>query len=560
MQIHLVFCNLRKSFMIYFLLVCTNLNAQNPSWEWAKSIGGKYFDESSDIKTDSKGNTYITGGFGYFYDSFLKSEIYFDSILLKSEGGSDIFIVKIDQLGKVIWAKSYGGNNDEYGMEITIDQDGNVYVAGFFQSSSLKFGNTVLKNSGNPDVFLVKYDKDGNVIWAKSGGGKGWDWVRGLSIDSHGNAYLIGHYRDTISFDSSYLYGKGLDDIFIVKYDSNGLVKWARSEGGKDHDDGFDVLVETNGNYYIIGQYRDSIKFGSTTLICNGVYDIFVTKYDSNGNVKWVKSSGGDQFEGVSNIINDTEGNLYVTGGFISSSISFGSTKLLNHNAGKSDIFIVKYDTSGKVLWATSEGADDSEGGEISIDPLGNMYLVGSFTSSPLTFGKHSLICEGRTDIFIVKYDSKGSVIWAKSIGGLDKENCSGFSMDEKANIFIIGNFNSSSLTIGKSKLTDSGNGDFLITKLNTGSINKIGDNENEVKGVVYPNPFQTFFSINTEIYTNNATLVFYNTFGIIEKKIENIHGNLINVDIEKLPKGIYILQLIENNKILFNKKVLINN
>jgi hypothetical protein len=81
-------------------------------------------------------------------------------------------------------------------------------------------------------------------------------------------------------------------------------------------------------------------------------------------------------------------------------------------------------------------GADDSEGGEISIDPLGNMYLVGSFTSSPLTFGKHSLICEGRTDIFIVKYDSKGSVIWAKSIGGLDKENCSGFSMDEKANIF----------------------------------------------------------------------------------------------------------------------------
>jgi hypothetical protein len=86
------------------------------------------------------------------------------------------------------------------------------------------------------------------------------------------------------------------------------------------------------------------------------VYDIFVTKYDSNGNVKWVKSSGGDQFEGVSNIINDTEGNLYVTGGFISSSISFGSTKLLNHNAGKSDIFIVKYDTSGKVLWATSEG------------------------------------------------------------------------------------------------------------------------------------------------------------------------------------------------------------
>src|ERR1017187_277119 len=185
------------------------------------------------------------------------------------------------------WARSSGGISDDEGMSIAVDGSGNRYVTGYFHSSTITFGTTTLTNNGTgttEDMFIVKYDPNGNVLWAKSAGGSGFDWGHGIAVDSSGNSYVTGYLGSSpITFGSIILTNPGM---FIAKYNANGNVVWAKSLG--DNDAGNGIAVDDSGNSYVIGSYASStITFGTTTLTNDsaGLGDIFVVKYDSSGNV-----------------------------------------------------------------------------------------------------------------------------------------------------------------------------------------------------------------------------------------------------------------------------------
>src|ERR1017187_4094350 len=187
------------------------------------------------------------------------------------------------------WARSSGGISDDEGMSIAVDGSGNRYVTGYFHSSTITFGTTTLTNNGTgttEDMFIVKYDPNGNVLWAKSAGGSGFDWGHGIAVDSSGNSYVTGYLGSSpITFGSIILTNPGM---FIAKYNANGNVVWAKSAGGSDNDYGNSIAVDDSGNSYVIGSYASStITFGTTTLTNDsaGLGDIFVVKYDSSGNV-----------------------------------------------------------------------------------------------------------------------------------------------------------------------------------------------------------------------------------------------------------------------------------
>ena len=195
--------------------------------------------------------------------------------------------------------------------------------------------------------------------------------------------------------------------MFIAKYSANGAVQWAKKAGGIDYEESNSIAVDTSGNTYVAGKYSgSSITFGSTTLsnTMAGSSDVFLAKYNVNGNVIWAKSAGGQTSDDAASVAVDPSGNIFMTGNFSSTSISFGSDTLTNTSVGHTDIFLTKYDTSGNVFWAKSVGGtNDEEANSIAVDASENAYLAGDFYSATLTFGITTLTNIGSPDIFIAK-------------------------------------------------------------------------------------------------------------------------------------------------------------
>ena len=369
-----------------------------------------------------------------------------------------------------LWAKVAGESGGERAEAIAADAAGNVYVAGWFNSSALTFGSTTLPSKGSADFFVVKYNTAGIPIWARSGGGPGWDWARAIAVDGNGNVYVTGRFEsDSLILGSDTLVraGQQYDDIFVVKYDPNGNVLWARRAGGSDRDGSTGIATDGSGNVYVVGWFwSTSIAFGSITLTNAGgtiPVDLFVAKYDPNGNVLWARRAGGSGVDVANRVAADAGGNIWVTGRFRSSSISFGSTTL--NNIGSDDIFVVKYDPGGNALWAKvagGNGIDEAFG--IAVDPGGNTYITGEHGSDVLAFSSTiTLANTGNYDFFIAKYDPNGNVLWAKGATGTGREVAYGVAADASGNVCVAGRFESASLTFGPTTLTNQGNNDIFV-------------------------------------------------------------------------------------------------
>ena len=215
---------------------------------------------------------------------------------------------------------------------------------------------------------------------------------------------------------------------------------WAKSSqtfGNGIRNNCASVATDANGNVIVTGNFHNSsIKFGSITLVnasSSGITnDFFLTKYDSSGNVLWAKRAGGINYEEGRGVSTDSNGNIFVTGFFYSATIIFGSDTLTNSlPQGGSEIFIVKYDPNGNVLWAKSvQGVSSDYGWSVSADPSGNVFLTGEFNSDTLSFGPSIMITKTSSSaVFVIKYDSNGNALWAKSNVGTFGANDRGLSV-----------------------------------------------------------------------------------------------------------------------------------
>jgi len=326
-----------------------------------------------------------------------------------------------------LWANSASGNNNDLVKSVTTDVNGNVYTVGSFSSDTLHFGAYTLINSGwgTFDMFVVKYDALGNALWATSAGGSDSDYGSGVTVDTVGNIYVAGSFRsDYITFGSITLTNSGppYSDFFVVKYDVSGNVVWVNSSKNSiSSDASYSICTDGFGNVYYSGPYQsDSITIGTTTLLNPGApnRDSYIVKYGSSGNVLWVKGIGGLDDDAVNSISTDGNGNLVACGYFFSSSLVLGGVSLLNSSYGTSDLFVVKYDPSGNVIWAKSAGGNDSDyGSSVAADIHGNVFMGGSFRSSTIRFGAITLINSGPpySDFCLVKYDAFGNVVWANT-------------------------------------------------------------------------------------------------------------------------------------------------
>jgi hypothetical protein len=397
----------------------------------------------------------------------------------------------------LLWAKraGAGGIFSDQGNGVAVDSAGNSYVTGFFMNSATfapgEANETTLTAVGSEDLFVAKYSSSGSLLWVKQAGGTLVEG-KGIAVDSSGNSYVTGFYflgsatfgpGETNQTTLSHL---GSQDVFIAKYDSNGMLVWAKAARGTSGEEAFGIAVDSSGNSYMTGFFLGSTTFGQgeaneTTLTSTSI-DIFVAKYNSNGTLVWAKSAGGTAVDQGSGIGVDSSGNSYVTGEF-AGTITFGpgeANQTMLTSTGNSDVFIAKYDSNGALLWAKRGGGNfTTKGFAIAVDSSGNSYVTGYFVVAT-TFGHGeatptTLTSAGSEDIFVAKYDSNGALLWAKRAGGTNADHGAGIAVDNSGNSYVTGGSRLSA-TFGEGEanettLMSAGNHDIFVAKYSSSGL-----------------------------------------------------------------------------------------
>jgi len=253
---------------------------------WAKSIGGNSSEYAQSICLDSLGNVYTTGSFNGTADFNPGSGTY----NLSSAGKKDIFIQKMDSSGNFIWAKSFGGAEDDFANSIFVDNSGNVLTTGGFRAvADFDPGTGVynLTSENYSDIFIQKLAPSGNFIWAKSFGGASSEYGNSICLDATGNVYTTGFFGNTVDFDP----GTGIynlsttspgyfKDVFVQKLNASGNFIWAKSFGGIEDDFGNSINLDADGNVYTTGVFKRLVDFnlgaGINHYFSKGKNDVFV--------------------------------------------------------------------------------------------------------------------------------------------------------------------------------------------------------------------------------------------------------------------------------------------
>jgi hypothetical protein len=319
-------------------------------------------------------------------------------------------VIKYDSYGDMLWNKTTEGRvSSDSGYGIAIDSEDNIIITGETHSF------------GDSDVLVIKYDSYGNVIWNKTSGGKPESYgkesacvsgtntvIIGGSSEDHGEDITVDSNNNILVVGTTWSFGAGGYDIWTIKYGPRGNILWNRTAGGSLDDVGYDIAVDSNDNIVIAGT-ASSFSAG-----------LWVIKYDSSGNILWNRTAGGSLDDGGYSIAIDVENNIIITGYTHSSDI--GSTDI--------DVWTIKYDSSGNVLWNKTIGGKYNDAAQgVSIDSNNNVIVTG-YTDS---FGAE------KCDIWTIGYDSSGNVLWNKTTGGKYYDEGYGVAVDSNNDIIITG-------------------------------------------------------------------------------------------------------------------------
>lgn len=510
--------------------------AQQPSWIWAKEVSNYHsFDPPLQITSDQTGNVYLTGS--------LRSYNSIDTMILR----------KFNANGDTVWQRTalnlYDTNSLFYfgsqGYSVKTDGVGNVYVAGNF-SDKVVFGTDTLASAGLLDIFLVKYNQNGNVIWAKSAGGVCTDRISwdGMCIRD-GNVFITGYYglynpssaTPTLQFDTITVTSHGGTDNFIASYDTAGNIRWAKTLGGaKDDAISYTInMVNTDAaqNLYLGGDFAGAAYFGNAQVASDSGY--YLLKCDINGNLLWAKTITGEVFIGPF-ISTDIAGNSYITATALGQ-MNFGNQTFADYN------FLAKYDPNGVLLWVRDLG-NSLNFATITAD-LSGAYLLSSFSNNDVVYGD-TLTSEGGSDIPVSSFDVNGTKRWTIQAGGPGDDYS--YSMCLSSGDLLVCGTHEDTINFGNARL--SGKGAFISKlQLPTGVIN-VGTKAKNIS--LYPNPNTGNFTIDLQSNTYQSLRITDITGKqVYQQSINPASQQQINL---KLPDGVYFIRLTGKGEAVVQK------
>ncbi|MBI1317328.1 MAG: hypothetical protein GC168_00075 [Candidatus Hydrogenedens sp.] len=380
---------------------------------------------------------------------------------------------------------SSGSGSYDGGNGVAQDSGGNFYVTGFFRGS-MDFDpspSTLTRSSnGEDDVFIVKYDANLNLIWARTFGSGSSDSGSDVVVDSAGNVYLAGFFSGTTDFDpGAGTVSRGTNgsyDVFVMKLDTNGNFVWVQTAGSTLDDYGVGIALDPSGNVWSCGYFRNSIDMdpgaGTVTLSSSGVFDPYLWALDANGGLVYAGSVGGSGYDTAAKVHCDASGNVYLCGYFVGTADLNPSAGTANFNsAGGNDAYVLKLDSSRTFAWAVRTGAAGNDtAADVKTGPGGLVHVTGSF-SGTVDFdpgaGTFDQSSAGSEDGFVQTLDANGAFVTALRFGGTNIEFPTSLMLDAAGNRYVAGYFDGSTdLDPGPGVQSRSSNGtqDIFVAKL----------------------------------------------------------------------------------------------
>ncbi len=339
---------------LFFAVLALNTMGQT-NWYFAKQAYGLPTEDVGNGIVDKYDNIYVTGSIICFgvpitgpYDT-----AYFGTypVKIQSNVASVSYLAKYDDNGKVIWVTTSGGDpgTDADGFRIASDTKGNIYETGIFGGVQ-RWGTWGFLSRDTIDAYMVKYNSNGAVKWAIDL--PGIQVIYAIATDNGKNIYLTGLYRDTMFVGSSYYLGDSNSCTFIAKFDSTGKSIWVQTAIDSSPNEATGLSIDASNHIYISGTFKGShIAFGTQNITQADTQGVFIVKYDTGGNVLWAKSPQGFYNAGALTNCIDRTNNLYLAGQF--DSIHVDPYRFLNPARRKS-MYIAKFDTSGKLEWVNT--------------------------------------------------------------------------------------------------------------------------------------------------------------------------------------------------------------
>ncbi len=342
---------LRKIMIFVMVIVAVSALAQAPDTLWTRTFGNPYYTDMGNCVSATTDGGYIITGW-------------------TSDGiAPDLYLVKTDSIGNEEWSRAFGGESNDEGHSVQQTSDGGYIVV----------GQTVSFGAGQNDIWLIKTDHLGNEEWNQTFGGGDAEKGRSVQQTSDGGFIITG---------TTYTFGTGEGDVWLIKTDQSGNEEWSRTFGGSSVDDGECVQLTSDGGYIVVGM---NYSFGFPNC------DVWLIKTDDSGNEEWSQTYGGTGSD-IGFSVQQTNDDGYIIAG---QTWSFG--------AGESDVWLVKTDESGEEQWNRAFGGEEHDWGKSVVQTSDFGYIITGTTES---FGA------GWYDVYVFKTDSEGNLEWERTFGG----------------------------------------------------------------------------------------------------------------------------------------------
>ena len=504
---------------------------------WKKNFGGNRNDYFAAVAALPDGIVAV----GYADFGSFGNEDWED---ITGNGDLDAIIVKYSNNGNVLWKKSFGGLGADRFEAVAALPDGIVAV-GYSDFTSFGNGDWVeVERKGIQDAIIVKFDYDGNVVWKHNFGGKSSGYSRYLSVVAIANEIVVAGYSDAFGAgDLEDITGNGSEDAIVVKYDKDGNIVWKTNFGGKDIDRFFSVTAATDCIVAVGVSHSGSFENGDwETDTCRGGKDAIMVKFDIDGNIVWKTHFGGSSDDFYYSVTTVADG--FVAGG-VSFPNSFGTGDwAIDTCRGWEDAIIVKYNNAGDVVWKKNFGGAGWDCFyDVTTVPDG-IIAVGS--SDVFNSGDWQDVAgKGGKDAVIVMFDYDGNVVWKRNFGGSDEEGYNSVAVVANA-VIAVGYANFNSFSTGDwTAITGKGWEDAIIVKYATGEVGIVErEYGQQAKIKVYPNPTTGQLIIDNGQLTIENVEVF-DIYGRKQKIILNSQFSILNsINISHLPAGVYFLKI----------------
>ena len=503
---------MKKLLLVFFTINCF---AQAPAIEWQKKYGGSGNDTAASIKQTTDG--------GYILTGTTSSN---DIDITNNHGGFDYSVIKITNNGLIEWKKTLGGSLNDFPQDIIQTNDSGFIVVGYSSSSDFDLSS----NSGEEDIWIVKMNNTGVVEWKKTIGGSFYDL--GMKIyQTADNGYIIG--GNSRSQDGDIIPSHIEGDFLVLKLSESGDIVWQNSFGGSSHDYLANIEKTIDGGYLLCGHTSST---DGDVQQNNGLHDYWIVKISDNGNLIWEKAYGGSQTDVALDAKELNDGTIMVIG------YSFSNDGQITNSHGGCELWMVKLDSLGNMIWQKSIGGSKSDNGvKIITNNSDSSFIVLGATNS--TDGNVTAIVHPSYyfahDSWIFKSDFNGNILWQKTIGGSGSDGFSTMEPTADGGYILIGQTDSND---GDVTIQNYGSADFWVLKLSSEQLSsKTFENETFL---IYPNPTTNMIYIQTP----NGTLIdkFIITDLLGKEIISQINTNQVSTEI--LSNGIYLVQIFSGD------------